>query len=451
MPVHSRRTGRKMNKRILFAGFIAVILFLPVRGQAENGVKNTSDTTLTVPSCGLSPSNQYAGEVLSFLLQIVLGQTGNPRFKKEWSTRGFEEKLDYEKISDIMTDPDASQLDLIVPDPGLQFLTRVLYHYDPTLSQYKGKFDFASIYPATEIVALRLLLLKKINEKEKINLEELIRREDLLMNPKVEMSNQDLEAVNLRADEMRFLRDILHEEPRLFDYLKSPFLVKGLVRVGAVNRDSFSQEMIELAEYGECRCSFSKGSKKADAIKIAVLPSIIGEFDFDGKTSGLSEFGFAPTEDLVQIFRKLEADILFRTRELLEKEACSGFSLKGIGKKSLNTIWDAILQNELAFYVEDKRPLVITPHNAAEVVSNVCPETDFTVILLDKNVYLTVNLNEKKDMYPAVPWIYLDIMDIQYSQAGYEIDEISRFICSRLEDRFQSRINREKVFDESDR
>jgi hypothetical protein len=217
MPVHIRRTGRIMNKRILLAGFIAAILFLPVQGLAGNSMKTALDNMSTVSSCGLSPSNQYAGEVLSFLLQIVLGQTGNPRFKKEWSTRGFKEKLDYEKISDIMTDPDASQLDLIVPDPGLQFLTRVLYHYDPTLSQYKGKFDFASIYPATEIVALRLLLLKKINEGEEINLEELLRREDLLMNPKMEVSNQDLEAVNLKADEMQLLRDILHEEPRLFD------------------------------------------------------------------------------------------------------------------------------------------------------------------------------------------------------------------------------------------
>ena len=428
-----------MSKRIFFVGCIAAMLFLPVQGQAGNGVKNSSYSNETVLSSSLSPSSQYAGELLSYLLQIVLGQEGSPRLKKEWSTRGFDEELDYGKISRTLSDPDAGHLDLIVLDPDLHYLTRVLYHYDKGLSQYKGRFDFASIYPATEIVALRLLLLKMINKGKKINMEELIRREDLLMNPHVEISKKDLKAVNLNSDEMQFLRDILHEEPRLFDYLKSPFLIKGLVKVGAVNVDSFSREMIELANYKGCRCSYSAGSKRTDAVKIAVVPSIIGEFDFDRNHPGLSEYGFAPTEDLVKILGKLESDILRRTRQLLEKEACAILSLKGIGGKSRDAIWNEILQNDLAFYVEDKRPMVITPQNAVEVLGDVCPEADFTVILLDKNVYLTVDLDEKKDIYPAVPRLYLDILDIQYSQTGNEIEEISRFICSRLKSRFYSK------------
>ena len=438
MPVYCRETGRKMKTRILLAGIIASILFLPLQGQSGNGVENASGQTETVFSSGLSPSRQYAAELLSFLMQIVLGQEGSPRFKKDWATRGVDEKLDYAKISAMMSDHDASQLGLIVLDPGLHYFTKVLYRYDNGLSQYKGRFDFASVYPATEIVALRLLLLKKINEGEKINLEELIRMEDLLMNPGAEITDQDLKAVNLKAEEMKFLRDILAEEPRLFEYLKSPFLVSGLVKAGAVGMNSFSREMMGLANYKGCRCSYSAGSKKSDAVKIAVLPSIIGEFDFAGDLPGLSEFGFKPTEDFMEMIRKLETDILFQTRQLLEKGDCVELSSKGIGKKDRDADWSDMLQNNLAFYVEDKRPLVITPHNAAEVLHDVCPEADFTVILLDKNVYLTVDLTEKEDMYPAVPWMYLDIMDIQYSQAGNEIEEISRFICSRFKDRFHN-------------
>ena len=427
-----------MKARILAAVIIASILFLPVQEDSGYGMESPPYPTETAFSSGLSPSGEYAAEILSFLLQIVLGQEGNPRFRKEWATRGVDEKLDYERISRIMSDHDASQLDLIVLDPGLHFLTKVLYRYDNRLSEYKGRFDFASVYPATEVVALRLLLLKKINEGEKINLEELIRMEDLLMDPGAEISDQDLKAVNLSAEEMRFLRDILEGEPRLFEYLKSPFLVRGLVKAGAVKMNGFSREMIESANYKGCRCSYSTGSKRSDAVKIAVLPSIIGEFDFDRNLPGLSVFGFKPTEDLEKIIEKLESDILRRTRQLLDNGDCAGPSLKGKEKKYKDTDRNDMLQDKLAFYVEEKRPLVITPQNAAEVVADVCPEADFTVILLDKNVYLTVNLNEKKDMYPAVPRVYLDIMDIQYSQAEDQMEEISGFICSRLKAGFHN-------------
>ncbi len=423
-----------MKTQLLLAGIIASILFFPVQGQTRNGSSNCSDQTETIFASGLSPSRQYAAEILSFLLEIVLGQEGSPRYRKEWAARGADESLDYTRIAKTMSDSDTGQLDLIVLDPGLHFLTRVLYRYDNRLSQYKGRFDFAAIYPATEIVALRLLLLKKINKGEKINLEELIRLENLLLHSEGKISEEDLKAVNLNADEMQFLRDILADDPRLFEYLKSPFLVRGLVRAGAVVENAFARERIAMAGYRGCCCSWFSGSKRRDAVKIAVLPSIIGEFEHDADLPGLSPFGFKPTEDLLKRIKKLETDILCRTSQLLEKEAVSGFSAEE-RKENGNAAWNDRLQKYLAFYVEDKRPLLITPNNAEEVLSEVCPEADFTIILLDKNVYLTLNLTEK-DVYPAVPWLYLDIMDIDYSQAGNEMEEISRYLCSRLLEKF---------------
>ena len=85
--------------------------------------------------------------------------------------------------------------------------------------------------------------------------------------------------------------------------------------------------------------------------------------------------------------------------------------------------------------MENQRPLVIYPENASEVIGEICPEADFTVILMGKNIYRAIFFDPSKDSYPSVNRIYLDIMDIEYNQAGEEIDLISQFICSRLKNR----------------
>jgi len=65
-------------------------------------------------------------------------------------------------------------------------------------------------------------------------------------------------------------------------------------------------------------------------------------------------------------------------------------------------------------------------------IREVCPEADFTVILLGKNTYRAIYVDPVRDIYPSVNRLYLDIMDIEYNQAGEEIDTISQFICVRL-------------------
>ena len=75
---------------------------------------------------------------------------------------------------------------------------------------------------------------------------------------------------------------------------------------------------------------------------------------------------------------------------------------------------------------------MIFPGNAEEVTEDVCPEAGFYIILLDKNVYLSIYFNEETDVYPSVHRLYLDVMDIKYSQIQEETDLISQFIWSKL-------------------
>jgi len=90
------------------------------------------------------------------------------------------------------------------------------------------------------------------------------------------------------------------------------------------------------------------------------------------------------------------------------------------------------MKHNITFYVENERPLVIYPENASQVIGEVCPEADFTVILLGKNIYRAIFFDPPNDLYPSVNRLYMDIMDIEYHQGGEEIDTISQFICSRL-------------------
>jgi hypothetical protein len=78
-----------------------------------------------------------------------------------------------------------------------------------------------------------------------------------------------------------------------------------------------------------------------------------------------------------------------------------------------------------------QRPLVIYPENAEKVIQDVCPESDFNVIVLGKNVYLSMQMLAV-DTYPHVNRMYLDMVDIRHGQVDYEISQISMLLFNRL-------------------
>ena len=111
----------------------------------------------------LSPAEQYAGEILSYMLPFVLGHEGRAKRRDDWQARALDEPLDFSQIAAKMEDPGNGKGDLLVLDSNLLGLSAVLYHYSRELNQFKGKYIYDSLYPSSELVALRVLLLQKIH------------------------------------------------------------------------------------------------------------------------------------------------------------------------------------------------------------------------------------------------------------------------------------------------
>ncbi len=367
--------------------------FPPVRACAED----LAPAAGPAGQSGLTPARAYAGEILAYLMEIVTGRLGDPEHREEWRTRGLDVPLpDLAEVEEIMQDPARNELALMVLDPDLRFLTRVLYHYDPRLSLHKG--SGGGVYPAPEFVALRLLLLDKIHRGERIRLGELMERRHMLAGDGRPVGREDLRAAGLRPEELRLIREILASEPHVYGYLRSPHLVRALWRIGVVERDGFVEDRIREATYEAVPCGCGGAEK---GVRIAVLPSLITEFEaLDGPAPG-APFGFVPTERLLHLEAKLADAVRSRAAGAV-------------------------------FCMERVRPLVIHPENAGRVIREVCPDAEFVVILTDKNLYLPMHIDEERDTYPRVPRVYLDVLDVEYDQAGDRVKEIAAFVRSRL-------------------
>jgi hypothetical protein len=406
------------------------------------GQASTTNRTSRAKNAFVTPAQEYAGEILSYILFVVLGKAGPLESRRDWQTRGLCERLDFKKIVEVMTDREKNQLDLIVLDFDILALTRVLYYYDNRLSLYKGDFDVASIYPAPEFVALRLLLLQRIHRGEKLDLKTLIEHEGLLLDKSVKASPRDLEVMKLRPDELALLRDLLEKEPHIYHYLMCPFLVKAFHDAGATTGGDFEDKKIRDANYMNYHCRRFRGSERIDAVKILFLPSMMNEFYYGGGHKGLSKHGFKPTEFFEEVTERLRREILGASKARLEKEIVKQKrDISKTGGFDRNGLADQIARENISFYIEDERPLVIYPGNAEEVIKDVCPEADFTVVILGANVYRSIYFDRTRDVYPHVNRLYVDIMDISHSDIQGEVENISEFICSRLKDRLRKPVS----------
>jgi hypothetical protein len=390
---------------------------------------------LPASSCRLSPAQQYAGEMLSYLLKLVLGQEGNPDSRGEWRTTGLDASLELENFYQALTDPEKQVHELVVLDPNILDISGVLYHYDPSLSSTKGRLGIFGLYPAPEFIAIRLLLLRKIHRGEKVRLEALVEREALLFNREIEPSEKDYKATNLSVDEMALIRDIFAREPHLYNYLICPFLVKALYEVGVVARDDYVDKKVAEARYRGYGCRRFSRSKRGDAVKIALLPSFLENFEYGEALTPFSRFGFRATGYFDEAVSKTRDKILEQAEVLLQRKLNEGRSAKDkVDGFEWEALWEGIAREKLGFYVQDQSPLVIYPANAEEVIQDVCPEADFVVIILGKNVYLALHIDKEKDIYPAVNRIFVDISDIEYSQIQEECEQIAEVIYSTIKD-----------------
>lgn len=370
---------------------------------------------------GSSLAHHYGEEVLAYLMQVVLGQAGDPDNRAKWRSRGLDQDLDLERITAIMSDPGANKTAIMVNDPSILGLSKVLYHYAPEMSQFSGSYA-TSLYPATELVALRLLLLKRIQANRKVSLQALLNHQALLQDSEQEATRSELAAMNLTDDECRLLQAVFQSKPWLFDSLTSPFLVAAFAQTGVLENDPLTAKLISRANYRNAACKPVGTSSDRDALVIAFLPSMIREFSPEGS-------GFIPSDAYLAVVENLKRDILAALGKVVRQEMKTTPAHLA---ESAERQMEIMTARKISFRSLNARPLVIYPANAARVVRDTCPAADFVVILLGRNVYQSVHIDPAKDIYPATNRIYLDITDVKHSQVSSEVDEIARFLYAKL-------------------
>ena len=404
-----------MILRALFSLLVGTGLFI-LSGCMAMPTPETHQT-----SAGNSLAHQYGEEILAYLMQVVLGQAGDPDNRAKWRSRGLDQDLDLERIAGIMSDPEANKTAIMVNDPNILGLSKVLYHYAPEMSQFSGSYA-TSLYPATELVALRLLLLKRIQANRKVSIQALLNHQALLQNPEQEATRAELAAMNLSDDECRLLQAVFQSKPWLFDSLTSPFLVAAFAHTGVLENEPLTAKLISRANYRNAACKPVGTPSARDALVVAFLPSMTREFSAEGNS-------FLPTEAYHAAVESLQRDILAALGNIVRQEMKTApVNLAESARREL----EIRTARKISFRSVNTRPLVIHPANAARVVQDTCSAADFVVILLGRNVYQAVHIDQAKDIYPVTNRIYLDITDVKHAQVSSEVDEIGRYLYKKL-------------------
>jgi hypothetical protein len=360
----------------------------------------------------LAPAQQYAGQVLSYLMRVVLGRAGPVDLREEWSRRGLSAPLDFEWISRVMLEPDQNRSELIAFDTRILGISQVLYHYDPGLNLFKGKNGRQSLFPSVELIALRLILLQKLHRGEKIHLQGLLDRRAMLFDSGAAVSDRDLSKTGLSRDEMRLIRRAFASDPHLFPYLFCPSMVSALYEIGAVAADPFVMDRLKADTLSAAHCRFPAEIGHTSPVRIALLPSMAPEF-YPVRTAGPVSGAVRIDAEANQRFcRLLKAQILKKARERL-----------GPGRLESGAV---------VFSDPPDQPLLVHPENAGEVLSRVCPDADFALILLGKDVIRCFDIGAQTG--PSAPdnRLFIDVSDIERSWIDAEIDLVARFIALRV-------------------
>lgn len=366
-------------------------------------------------------SEQIAGEIMAYLMEVVLGRAGDPGTRAAWATRGRNLPLDFEMVRKRMFGPVPLRAELMVLDTNILGLSEVLYHYDPRLNLFKGTRDHDSLYPCAELMALRLFLVHKLTRDEKVSLSAMIRYQALFAPGSRDADEAALAAMNITAEQFRFLKAAFQSEPAFLRYLAHPFLISTLHRIGVVEQDAVTLAADQTANYRRWACP-PGSSRTPSPVTIAILPSMNPMFDPAP----------APADNVTP------SDEYRRAQDLLERAILEGLARKGrhagrtdrfdapsVDAPSVDTTSaDMQTANPRPVFFTPPRPMVIHPENAGRVIENVCPKADFTVILLGKNVYRALHIDPEYDIYPHQRRIYLDVADIQYQQMAEEVEAI---------------------------
>ena len=299
-------------------------------------------------------------------------------------------------VSRRMFGPVPLRAELMVLDTNILGLSQVLYHYDRRLNLFKGTRDHDSLYPCAELMAIRLLLLQKLRRNEKVSIAGLIRHIALFDPESRDAGGAELTAMQLNGVEFRFLKAIFRSEPAFLRYIQHPFIVSTFRKIGVAEADAFTLAADLTTAYPplSCRPDGKKGFRRAT---IAIVPAMTAMFEAKPPAGQIE-----PTQAYLSLQEQLKTAIVRKIRE--------------------NTA-DPSAIDRLDF-VAPVRPVTLYPENADRVMGQLCPDADFTVVLLGKNVYRAVFIDPGSDISPHKKRIYLDVDDVRYQQMDDEIDAI---------------------------
>jgi hypothetical protein len=415
-----------------FCGWIGLVCGcaqIPDRAVTDSRLQ----ATLLTNGVGLqTPAEEYAGEVLAYMMQVTLGKAGNPKLRGEWSDRGLNLPLDYGVISDMMQGPEKDPRRVMVLDNSILGLSQVLYHYDEKLNLFKGEGIHNSLFPSTELLSIRVMLLQKMDRGEKLDMAGLMDKKAQLLNPHVRANEIDLEGTNLHFSEMKLLKDVIRSEPSFITYLENPFVVDTLYRIGVVSMDFYVREKIQSARYRDS--GFEQGRERADkkSVQVAVLPSVVKSFAYQSIDTDAYPSGFMPEETYAKATKTFEKTLIGLLQKLLMAQMFGDAVAEDSDEqKRRNALAWEFIEEHLEVRSMSQRPFVIYPGNAEKVIQDVCHDSDFNVIVLGKNVYLSMHILDV-DTFPHVNRLYLDVSDMVHGQAEYEISQISMFVFNKL-------------------
>jgi len=318
-----------------------------------------------------------------------------------------------------------------VLDNNILGLSQVLYHYDKSLNLFQGEGEQDSVFPSKALLSIRVMLLKKLNRKEKVNLGELMDKKPQLLDPLVPAAEMDLGNTNLQRPEMKLLKDVIQSNPSFMAYLEHPFLVDMLYRIGAVSMDAYVQEKIQLARYLDYDVKKGQKNNPKKSVQVTLLPSTIQSFAYQSIDTYTYPGGFQPDESYVEAIQNFRQTMIGFLQKLVMAQMFDDDAKDTQEQKQRHAVVKAFIEEHLDVRSMDLRPLVVYPENAEKVVKDVCPDSDFNVIVLGKNVYLSMHILEV-DAFPHINRAYLDVMDIRHGQVDYEISQISMFVFDRL-------------------
>ena len=182
----------------------------------------------------------------------------------------------------------------------------------------------------------------------------------------------ELDAMQLTGTEFRFLKAIFRSEPAFLRYLRHPFIVSTLRKIGVAELDAFTLSADLAATYSQLSCG-SDSDKKIQPVTIAIVPAMNAMFEAIPATDQVR-----PSGNYIELREQIKTAIIRRIHMDKDPPPAMG---------------------RLVFYTPG-RPVTIYPENADRVIGQLCPNADFTVILMGKNVYRAIFIDPESDIYP---------------------------------------------------